>query len=93
MTESRRVRGNGGLIRALPDGVFSATAVNLAILVQDDVGFQVSVIVVCRVVVGYDPRWDPQAAQDCREEGQEMEKRSHVVSYNRFWLWLRAYRC
>lgn len=90
MTESRRVRGNGGLISALPDGVCSATAVNLAILVQDDVSFQVSVIVVCGVVVGYDPRWDPQAAQDCREEGQEMEKRSNVVSYNSFRLRLQV---
>lgn len=61
--------------RRLPDGVSGAAAVDLAVLVQDDVGFQVSVIVVCGVVVGHDPRWDPQAAQDCREEGQEMGKR------------------
>lgn len=51
---------------------------------QDDVGLQVSVIVVCGVVVSYDPRWDPQAAQDCREEGQEMEERSNVISYKWF---------
>lgn len=51
--------------RQLPDGVSGAAAVDLAILVQDDVGFQVSVVVVCGVVVGDDPRGDPQAAQDC----------------------------
>lgn len=39
----------------LPDGVSSATAVDLAIFVQDDVGLQVPVIVVRGVVVGYDP--------------------------------------
>lgn len=35
----------------LPDGVFSAAAVDSAVVMQDDVGFQVSVIVVCGIVV------------------------------------------
>lgn len=48
----------------LPDGVFSATAVDPAVVMQDDVSFQVSIIVVSGVVVGDNPRWDAQTTQD-----------------------------
>lgn len=39
----------------LPDGVFSASAVDPAVVMQDDVSFQVSIIVVSGVVVGDNP--------------------------------------
>lgn len=42
----------------LPDRVFSATAVNPAVLMKDDISFQVSIIVVSRVVVGDNSGWD-----------------------------------
>lgn len=48
----------------LPDGVFSASAVDPAVVMQDDVSFQVSIIVVSGVVVGDNPRWDAQTTQD-----------------------------
>lgn len=48
----------------LPDRVFGATAVDPAVLMQDDVSFQVSIIVVSRVVVGDNSGWDAQTAQD-----------------------------
>jgi len=48
----------------LPDGVSGADAVDPAVLVQDDVGLQVSVVVVSGEVVCDDPRRDAQTAQD-----------------------------
>lgn len=49
---------------ALPDRVFSVIAVNPAVLMKDDVSFQVSIIVVSRVVVGDNSGWDAQTTQD-----------------------------
>lgn len=51
-------------VNVLPDRVFSATAVDPAVVLQDDVSFQVSVVVVSGVVVGHNPRWDAQTTQD-----------------------------
>lgn len=50
--------------RVLPDRVFCATAVDPAVVLQDDVSFQVSIVVVSRVVVGHNPWWDAQTTQD-----------------------------
>lgn len=51
----------------LPDRVSGATAVDPAVLIQDDVSLQVSIVVVSGVEVGDDPRWDAQTAQDWRK--------------------------
>lgn len=48
----------------LPDRIFGATAVDPAVVMQDDVRFQVSIIVMSRVVVGDNSRWDAQTTQD-----------------------------
>lgn len=48
----------------LPDRIFGAIAVNPAVVMQDDVSFQVSIIVMSRVVVGDNSRWDAQTTQD-----------------------------
>ena len=53
----------------VPDRVPGAVAVNPAVLIQDDVGRQVSVVVVGRVEVCDDSGWDPQAAQKGVEDG------------------------
>ena len=51
----------------IPDRVFGAIAVDSAVLVQDDVHLQVSIVVVSGVEVGDDPRWDAQTAQDWKQ--------------------------
>ena len=48
----------------VPDRVPGAVAVDPAILIQDDVSLQVSIIVMGRVVVGDDPGRDAETAQD-----------------------------
>lgn len=48
----------------LPDRIFGPIAVDPAVVVQDDVCFQVSIIVMSRVVVGDNSRWDAQTTQD-----------------------------
>lgn len=48
----------------LPDRVSGATAVDPAVLVQDDISLQVSIVVMSGVVIGDDPGWDAQTAQD-----------------------------
>jgi len=48
----------------IPDRVPGALSVDSAILVQDYVGLQVSVVVVSRVEIGDNPGWDAQTAQD-----------------------------
>lgn len=48
----------------LPDRVLGALLVNSAVLIQDDVSFQVAVIVVGREEVGDNPGGDAQTAQD-----------------------------
>lgn len=53
---------HGKLNPVVPDGVLCAVSVNPAVLIQDDVGLQVSIVVMSRVVVGDDPRRDAQTA-------------------------------
>ena len=48
----------------VPDRVLGAVVINPAIIIQDDVSLQVSIVVMGRVEVGDDPGWDAQAAQD-----------------------------
>lgn len=49
---------------ALPDRISGATAIDPAAFIEDDVSFQVSIVVVSGEVVGDDPSRNPQAAQD-----------------------------
>lgn len=53
-----------------PDGVPGLRTVRGPIGVEDQVRLQVSSVVVSRVEVGYDPRRDAEAAQDCRDRQQ-----------------------
>lgn len=49
-----------------PDGVFGVPFVWCAVSLEDEVGLQVSCVVVSGAEVGDDPRRDAEAAQDCR---------------------------
>lgn len=60
----------------VPDGVPGALAVHPAVLVQDDVGLQVPVVVMSRVIVGDDPGRDAQTAQDWEGDGTWRLRRS-----------------
>lgn len=51
----------------VPDGVPGAIAVNLAILIQDDVSLQVSIVIMSGEVISDNTGRDTQTAQDCDE--------------------------
>lgn len=48
----------------IPDRIPGAFAVNLAVLIQDDVSLQVSIVVMGRVEVGDNSGWYAKTAQD-----------------------------
>lgn len=48
----------------VPDRVLGTLAVNPAVLIQDDVSLQVSIVVMGWEEVGDDPGWDAQTAQN-----------------------------
>lgn len=55
----------------LPDRIFSAIAIDPAIVKEDDISFQISIVVVGRVVVGHHSRWDAETTQDLTKKRKE----------------------
>lgn len=80
------------LENVLPDRVSGAIAVNPAVVIQDDVHLQVSIIVMSGEVVGDDPRRDAQTAQDWNTEVKTF-KDKHELTQSTYVSTIRVESC